>query len=191
MSVVDWPHHLLSLDDWAELPETPEFQVEVVEGVLLVSPRPLWFHQRAVTRLGYLLDARLPAEFGAFSEVEVVIHESPLTVRVPDVVVAPSKLVDAETARLGAENVRLVIEVLSEGTRRTDRVMKFSEYSEVGIEHYWIVDLDDPVSMITYRLVEGEYENFGEHSGAAELDFEGTPITIDLNALTTPRAQRL
>ncbi|MFD9892045.1 Uma2 family endonuclease [Amycolatopsis sp. NPDC059027] len=191
MSVVDWPHHLLSLDDWAELPETPEFQVEVVEGVLLVSPRPLSFHQRAVTRLGYLVDQQLPAAFSALSEVEVVIDKMPLTVRVPDVMVAPAGLVETNPARFAANDVHLVIEVLSEGTRRTDRVMKFSEYSEVGIEHYWIVDLDDPVSMITYRLVEGEYENFGEHSGAAELDFEGTPITIDLNALTTPRAQRL
>ncbi|GAA4542858.1 Uma2 family endonuclease [Amycolatopsis samaneae] len=191
MSVVDWPHRFLTLEDWAELPETPEFQVEVVEGVLVVSPRPLWFHQRAVTRLGYLLDDLLPAEFGAFSEVEVVIHESPVTVRVPDVVVAPSRLVDEDTARLGADDVSLVIEVLSEGTRRTDRVTKFSEYSEVGIEHYWIVDLDDPVSMITYRLIDGEYENFGEHSGVAELDFAGTPVTIDLDALTSARAQRL
>ncbi|MEU7787083.1 hypothetical protein [Amycolatopsis sp. NPDC049159] len=45
-----------------------------------------------------------------------------------------------------------VVEVLSEGTRRTDQVTKFS--------------------------------------GVAELDFAGTPLTLDLNALTTRRAQR-
>lgn len=49
MSVMEWPHHLLSLEDWIDLPETPEHQVEVVEGVLVVAPRPLPFHQRAVT----------------------------------------------------------------------------------------------------------------------------------------------
>ncbi|WP_318531875.1 Uma2 family endonuclease [Amycolatopsis eburnea] len=82
------------------------------------------------------------------------------------------------------------VEVLSEGTRRTDQVTKFSEYAEAGIEHYWIVDLDSPVSLITYRLIDGDYENFGEFSGVAELDFAGTPLTIDLDALTTRRAQR-
>ncbi|WP_233598647.1 MULTISPECIES: Uma2 family endonuclease [unclassified Amycolatopsis] len=69
-------------------------------------------------------------------------------------------------------------------------VTKFSEYAEVGIEHYWIVDLEDPASMTTYRPIDGEYENFGEHTGKASLDFDGTPLTFDLDALTTRHAQR-
>jgi Uma2 family endonuclease len=190
MSVMEWPHDLLSLDDWINLPETPEYQVEVVEGVLVVAPRPMSFHQSAVTRLGYLINEQLADEYWALSEVEVVVSEAPLTVRSPDVVAAPSSLVETNPARLDAGDVRLVVEVLSEGTRRTDQVTKFSEYAEAGIEHYWIVDLDAPVSMITYRLIEGEYENFGEFSGVAELQFAGSSLTIDLNALTTRRAQR-
>ncbi|WP_199191574.1 Uma2 family endonuclease [Amycolatopsis sp. CA-126428] len=190
MSVMEWPHHLLSLDDWTELPETREFHVEVVEGVLAVSPRPLLAHQWAVTRLGYWLNERLPAEYSAWSEVEVVIAETPLTVRVPDVVVARTKVMETNPARLQAGDVRMVVEVLSEGSRRTDRVTKFSEYAEAGIDHYWIVDLDPPISMVTYQLVDEDYEDFGEQSGVAELEFAGAELTIDLNALTTPRAQR-
>jgi Uma2 family endonuclease len=190
MSVMDWPHHLLSLDDWTELPETTEFHVEVVEGVLLVSPRPLSFPQRAVTRLGYWLDEQLPGKLSALSEVEMVVAEVPLTVRTPDVVVVPAAQVETNPARYDAADVKLAVEVLSEGSRRTDRVTKFSEYAEAGIEHYWIVDLDSPNSMITYRLIEGEYENFGEFSGIAGLEFAGSSLTIDLNALTTRRAQQ-
>ncbi|MFK0246776.1 Uma2 family endonuclease [Amycolatopsis azurea] len=133
------------------------------------------------------LDERL-TELAAFAGVELLLAEKPLTIRVPDVLVAsPSPL---DVPRLGAEDVSLVIEVLSEGTVRTDRVTKFSEYAEVGIEHYWIVDLDDPASMVTYRLVDGEYENFGEHTGKVSFDFDGTPLTLDLDALTTRHAQR-
>lgn len=132
----------------------------------------------------------MPDDYFALHAVEVVLFEAPLTVRVPDVVVAPDSLVQANPPRLAAGDVRLVVEVLSEGTRRTDQVTKFSEYAEAGIEHYWIVDLDSPVSLITYRLIDGDYENFGEFSGVAELDFAGTPLTIDLDALTTRRAQR-
>ncbi|WP_326956337.1 Uma2 family endonuclease [Amycolatopsis sp. NBC_01286] len=190
MSVMEWPHHLLSLEDWIDLPETPEYQVEAVEGVLVVAPRPMPFHQLALTRLGYLINEQLPDEYCALSEVEAVIAEAPLTVRVPDVLVAPAALVATNPARLDVADVQLVIEVLSEGTRRTDQVTKFSEYAEAGIEHYWIVDLDPPISMITYRLVDEDYENFGEQSGIAELDFGGHALTIDLNALTTRRAQR-
>ncbi len=187
---MEWPHDLLSLDDWINLPETPEHQVEVVEGVLVVAPRPMPFHQSAVTRLGYLINEKLADEYWALSEVEIVLSEAPLTVRSPDVVVVPSSLVETNPPRFHTGDVRLVVEVLSEGTRRTDQVTKFSEYAEAGIEHYWIVDLDSPVTLITYRLIEGDYENFGEFSGVAELDFAGTPLTLDLNALTTRRAQR-
>jgi Uma2 family endonuclease len=190
MSVMEWPHHLLSLDDWTELPETKEFHVEVVEGVLLVSPRPLSFHQRAVTRLTYWLDQQIPDEFTALQETEMVVAEVPLTVRVPDVMVVPTALVEANPARLAVGEVKLAVEVLSEGSKRTDRVTKFSEYAEAGIEHYWIVDLDPPVSMITYRLVEEDYEDFGEQSGIAKLEFAGAELTVDLNALTTRHAQR-
>ncbi len=190
MSVMDWPHDLLSLDDWINLPETPEYQVEVVEGVLLAAPRPLPFHQRVVARLAVLMDELLADDYSALNEVEMVLFATPLTVRVPDVLVAPTSLVETNPPRFDAGAVPLVVEVLSEGTRRTDQVTKFSEYAEAGIEHYWIVDLDSPVSMITYRLINGDYEHFGEFSGVAELEFAGTPLTIDLNALTTRHAQR-
>ncbi|WP_414936335.1 Uma2 family endonuclease [Amycolatopsis sp. cmx-11-51] len=190
MSVVHWPHRLLTLDDWAALPEEPDFRAEVVEGVLVLAPRPMSFHQLAVTRLGYLLNEHLPEPLMALSEAELVVAELPLTVRVPDVLVTATELVEKNLPRYAAEDVQLVIEVLSEGTGRTDRVTKFSEYAEGGIEHYWIVDLDAPASMITYRLVDGEYENFGEHTGKVSLDFDGTPLTLDLDALTTRRAQR-
>ncbi|WET79867.1 Uma2 family endonuclease [Amycolatopsis sp. QT-25] len=190
MSVVQWPHRLLTLDDWAALPEDPEHRVEVVEGVLVVSPRPLLVHQWAVTRLGFLLHDQLPAGFSAWSEAEMIIGAVPLTVRVPDVVVARTNILESSPARVPGDAARLVIEVLSEGTVRTDRVTKFSEYAEVGIEHYWIVDLEDPASMTTYRLIDGEYENFGEHTGKVSLDFDGIPLTLDLDALTTRHAQR-
>ncbi|KFU81131.1 Endonuclease, Uma2 family (restriction endonuclease fold) [Amycolatopsis lurida] len=190
MSVVQWPHRLLTLDDWAALPKDPEHRAEVVEGVLVEAPRPMSFHQLAVTRLGYLLNEQLPEALMALSEAEFIVSELPLTVRVPDVLVAATELVERNPARYAAQDLRLVIEVLSEGTVRTDRVTKFSEYAEVGIEHYWIVDLEEPASMTTYRLIDGEYENFGEHTGKVSLDFDGTPLTFDLDALTTRHAQR-
>ncbi len=80
------------------------------------------------------------------------------------------------------------MEIISPGTVRTDRVTKFSEYAEVGIEHYWIVDLNEPISLTTFRLVGEDYEDFGEHTGKTVLDLFGVPITIDLGALAAKRA---
>ncbi|QYN24359.1 Uma2 family endonuclease [Amycolatopsis sp. DSM 110486] len=191
MSALEWPHHLLTLDDWAELPETSEFHVEVVEGVLAVSPRPLVFHQRSIWRATYLLDEQLAPDFGAVNEAELLLNEAPPTVRVPDVLVAPASVLDENPARVRAEDALLVVEILPEGAKRTDQVTKHFEYADAGIEHYWIIDLDAPISMITYRLVDGDYENFGEHSGKVELDVAGMPVVLDLDALIAGRVQKL
>lgn len=191
MSALEWPHHLLTLDDWAELPETSEFHVEVVEGVLAVSPRPLSLHQLAIGCLPYVLNSQLPKELRAVPEMEMVVEASPLTVRVPDVLVGPSDVILANVPRIPAVDVSLAIEILSEGTKRTDQVTKHFEYADAGIEHYWIIDLDAPVSMITYRLVDGDYENFGEHSGKVELEVAGKTVVLDLDALTQGRVQTL
>jgi len=190
MSAINWPHRYLTFEDWAALPEFPGHQVEVVEGVLVASPRPVSFHLLAVTRLAYLINEQLPDSLMALAEAELLISERPVTVRSPDVLVTSTELVETNPARYQADELRLVVEVLSEGSRRTDRVTKFSEYAEAGIERYWIVDLDPPVSLITYGLIEEDYEDFGEQTGLAELEIAGTAVTIDLNALTTRRAQR-
>jgi len=50
----------------------------------------------------------------------------------------------------------LVVEVLSPGTARIDRMIKLSRYAEGGIGQYWIVDPAAP-SVEIYDLVEGAY----------------------------------
>ncbi len=47
------------------------------------SPRPMWFHLRSVTRLAFLLDEQLCPEMSAGAEAELLLCESPLTIRVP------------------------------------------------------------------------------------------------------------
>ncbi|MGI8309374.1 hypothetical protein [Saccharopolyspora hattusasensis] len=60
MSAVAWPDHLLSLKDWAELPEDNIHRVELVEGTLHVSPRSASDHQWALKKLTRQLDDQVP-----------------------------------------------------------------------------------------------------------------------------------
>ena len=158
MKVFEWPRELLTLPAWAGLPEISEFHLEVLEGVLSVAPRPPVLHQRIAVRLAGLLDRQSPDEWAAFHGVEMLVSAAPLTVRVPDVLVVPAAVVQENPARVDVADVLLAIEVIAEGTRRTDRVTKLFEYAEAGIGHYWIVDPGPPLRLITYRLVEGGYK---------------------------------
>ncbi len=64
---------------------------------------------------------------------------------------------------------------------------EFAEYAEEGIANYWIVDLDAPVSLLRYQLIDGEYELFGEHTGTVTVELDGNSITLDLDALAKRR----
>ena len=181
---LSWPQHPITLEDWEALPEDSANKLEVAEGMLVMSPRPLFRHQRAGMRLGTRFDEQLPQELTGLTDVEVVIAYEPLTIRAPDVIVTRTELYEDDPARCEAADVLLAVEILSVGTRRVDRVLKFSEYAEAGIPQYWIVDLDDPTSLLAYVLVDGTYELSGEHTDAAALDVAGHPVSVDLPALT-------
>ncbi|MEV0698485.1 Uma2 family endonuclease [Saccharopolyspora sp. NPDC050389] len=178
------PDRLLSLDDWAALPEDDSRSVELVEGTIRVSPRPQLDHQWALGELARQLSAQLPAHLAVLTEVEVAVFEAwPATVRVPDLVVVPVEKVREEPAFYRAADVLLAVEVLAPGSVGVDRVAKFHEYREAGIDGYWIVDLNKPVSIAAYKLLCGYYVPAVTES-ATTMHFE-TPVqlTVDPAAL--------
>ncbi len=184
MGTVAWPDHLLTLAEWDALPADTTHRVELVEGVLLVTPRPVSLHQRAMVRLTTELDRQLPYAKTALADVEVLIDAAfPATVRAPDVVVVPTAVAERNPARYEAVDVLLAVEIVSPGSGRIDRVHKLADYAAAGIAHYWIVDVDPPVSLTGYLLVDGNYELMIESAGVVEVT-SPVPIRFDLDALT-------
>jgi Uma2 family endonuclease len=185
MSVVSWPDHLLSLDDWDALPEDTSRRYEVAEGVLQVSPRPASsHHQWALVELAHQMHSQLPVPLRVLPEVETcVFADFPVTVRVPDLIVVPAAATKANPVRYPADAMQLAVEVVSPGTVRTDKITKFAEYADAGIEHYWIVDLDPPPTITVYRLIGGDYETMAETADILVVD-SPAPLHIDVTALT-------
>ncbi len=183
MSAATWPDHLLSLAEWDLLPEDTSHRYELIEGILLAAPRPASMHQRAMVRIAAELDRQLPSELTALADYEVVVDSSfPPTVRAPDVVVVPNGPAEDNPPRLLAADVVLAVEIVSPGTRRTDRVTKPAEYAEAGIPHYWLVDLDPPVTLTAHLLVDGAYEVVAEGSSTLDLTAP-VPIRLDVAGL--------
>jgi Uma2 family endonuclease len=167
-----WPDHLLTLDEWDALPVDTSRHYELVEGVLIVSPKPLPSHQRAAQRLAWWLDEQLPADLTAVIDIEITVAaEFPPIVRAPNVTIAYSKTVAADMPRLAATDVLCAIEVISPGSRRTDRLVKPIEYAEAGIPAYWTVDLEAPVSLLPHSLADGYYQPDAEVSGTFHATF--------------------
>jgi Uma2 family endonuclease len=190
MTTMTWPDHLLTLEEFEQLPEDNSRRYELQEGVLHVTPKAASLHQRVVKRLTTILDEQLPDQWEAVPDVEVVLAPTwPPTVRIPDVVIAATRLIDQNPNRLHARDVALVIEVVSPGSNRTDRVLKLHEYAKADIQNYWIVDLEDPVTLTAHRLSEGLYKT---HFDGTEVFYTGDPfeLKVDLDELVRrPRKQ--
>lgn len=187
MSLLDqWPRDLLSLADWEALPEDTSRHFELVDGVIAVNARPTPRHQRVSRRLATVLERALAPRWGAEIEIELVIDGgTPATVRAPDVVVAREGAVD-DRPRLLPGDVLAVVEVLSPGTRRTDRIAKVADYAEAGIECYLLVEPGPPTVLTELRLRDGAYEQVAEHTGTAGITLDGIDVAIDLAGMLEP-----
>jgi hypothetical protein len=96
---LSWPRHPITLEEWESLPEDSANKLEVAEGMLVMSPRPLFRHQRAGMRLGTLFDEQLPQELTGLTDIEVVIAYEPLTIRAPGVIVTRTELYEDDPVR--------------------------------------------------------------------------------------------
>jgi Uma2 family endonuclease len=184
MTVATWPNHLLTLEEFIELPEDNSHRYELQEGVLIVSPRATTFHQRVVFHLMMALRRQLPQGWGVIDDIEVVTQPGfPASVRVPDVVIADKEAVDGDLPRFDSNQVLVAVEVISPGSRQIDTLVKPHEYADAGIPHYWVIDLDEPLSRVEYHLA----GDFGYQEAPAVTGvFETSapfPIRLDLTEL--------
>lgn len=190
MTALPHPGRLLTIAEYAALPEDEHNRWELLEGQLVMTPSPLPRHNRAKLRLCAQLFHALPPGYECLDDVDIdlqqAIPSAPGTARRPDIVVAERREFDRVDDGGGvtrAEAVLLVVEVVSPGTRSTDMYAKRADYADAGIPHYWIVDLDPPTSLIACHLTPDlGYQDAGTVTGRLETN-EPFPVSIDLDAL--------
>lgn len=154
MNAQPWPDHLLTLEEFDALPEDNSRHYELQEGKLIVSPRAASLHQLVASHLIVVLYPQLPREWRVFQATEVATQRGfPSSVRVPDVVVVPKDVAKSNVPRLTPGQVLLAVEIISPGSRGMDTATKPAEYARAGIQHYWVIDLKEPVVLTEYRLV--------------------------------------
>jgi Uma2 family endonuclease len=176
---------LMTLEEYDALPEDSSARYELQEGVLVMSPRPIRPHQQVGGRLFGQVEAQLPAHLECAQDFEVVLRADSLPiVRVPDLVVVQG---DSPLKRASAADVLIAVEIISPGTRNVDLVLKAYEYSEAGIPHYWVIDIDPPVPSITVFGLGAPGDGYRESQTATgELVVtEPFPLRIDINALVS------
>ncbi|BBZ11352.1 Uma2 family endonuclease [Mycobacterium branderi] len=187
--LAEFPRDLVTLEEWDALELDEARRWELVEGGIVMTPRPRPLHQVTSRNLSQLIRAALPASLVVLQEVEITVEARfPPTVRDPDLVVVNRSVVDRNPVRVDASDVVLVVEIVSQGSRRTDRVMKAYEYAKAGIEHYWIVDLDaEPDERVLAHVLRGgTYHRVGALAGDRVRTEKPVALDFSLDELTRP-----
>ncbi|MGW5333057.1 Uma2 family endonuclease [Streptomyces bauhiniae] len=119
--------------DWPE-----GSRVEIIEGIVTVSPTPAYRHNVMAARIQRRLYSVIPEDWEIFQTLSIAVP-SRLGMFIPDLVVAPLRPPETES-HIPAALAELVVEVTSPSNARHDRVSKPAAYATAGIPLYLLVD---------------------------------------------------
>lgn len=131
-----------TLEEFWELPDPPDrLKLELIAGVLYLTPPPEYTHDNVVSRLVRLLTLYLitsPDE-GSLYVPRAAIWSSSQTHLEPDFFYISAEL-EARLAPGHRDTADLVVEVVSPGSAIYDRNTKAETYGALGVRELWLVD---------------------------------------------------
>jgi Uma2 family endonuclease len=171
----------LTYEDYCALPDDG-LRYEIIEGFLFSEPSPRRSHQQVAGNLFVILRTHV-REHGLgevfIAPFDVILDRQ--TVVVPDLVFVARQRAGVVTERAVEGAPDLIIEILSPGTARRDRVAKLNAYARWGVPHYWLVD---PLArtLEAFELVGGSYRLTAAVGGSDTFQpglFPGLVIPLD------------
>jgi Uma2 family endonuclease len=180
----------LNLAEYLNYNDGTDTCYELVNGELIPMSLGTGKHGAIIKFLERTFDAEIERMGLNWTAIQSVLGiQSPRggrwdTVRIPDVVILPleqwRELQNKEAViTLNQPVPLLIVEVVSESTKRTDYRAKKAEYSVLEISEYWIVDpLENKVTILT--LVDEWYDSL-EFTGGAQIQSKTFP-NLELTA---------
>ena len=167
-------------DQLDDLPDDGR-RYEVVDGLLVVSPPPTFWHQAVSAALLRQLSAQAPPDWLVLLELGLPLGSDG---RVPDLSVVSARAPLRPGAPLpGPEHLGLVVEVVSPSSRKTDRFAKPGEYADAGIPLFWRVETEPDLLVVAHALHDGAYERVAAVDGAGAAPAPWGPVRLDLGSI--------
>ena len=172
-----------TVEDLDKLPDDGR-RYELLNGVLIVSPRPSAVHQLAASLMTTQLTNACPDDY--YVVAEPAMQVSDLTEFDPDIVVVQRE--DVGGAKFRSPPV-LAVEIRSPSTATVDRSAKLAVYEAFGVLSYWIFDPNpDKPELTVFELRDDAYQQVAQATGSDVLRIE-RPFPVELlpAKLTIPR----
>ncbi|MGW5750304.1 Uma2 family endonuclease [Nocardia rhamnosiphila] len=179
-----WMHEPITPEEYDSWTEEQCAGIEIVDGMVAVSPSASKRHNRLARILANALDAAAGPDWNADTDFDVRLQDVPLNNRRPDVVVYRADTIDITPTR--PEHVLLVAEVVSPGSETTDRIVKVEQYARAGIAFYWRIEQAATGVPLIYTYIldpaTGSYRTGEMFTGVVEASAP-FPVKIDLGRI--------
>ena len=125
-----------SLFEFNNLETRDEKKYELIDGIVLMSPRPNYRHQEIMSRLNIEIGAYLKGKnCKVFTEAEIELNDNVL---IPDISVICG--LDNSNFQRYKKAPEIVIEIISPSSQYTDAFTKLIKYELFGVKEYWIAN---------------------------------------------------
>jgi Uma2 family endonuclease len=152
-------------EDYLRLPDDGN-RYEIIEGVLYVANAPSYEHQFTVSKtLFYLQLFTTERDLGIVLTAPFEVHLSATSRPVqPDVLFIRTEQQPAAGTQYFEGAPALIVEVISPGSIRLDRHVKFDAHERAGVAEYWLVEPKARLVEV-YIWSNGEYALSGQFTG--------------------------
>ena len=172
-----------TLEEFWQLPDSPDrSKLELIAGVLYMTPPPEHTHDDIVSRLNRVLTVHLTyiGDTGKLYAPRAAIWTSRHTYLEPDLF-----YLSAETAaRLDPkrrDTADLVVEVISPGSAIYDRNTKADTYAALGVKELWLIDDAEQTVEVRYQTGGGRFGEAKIFQGAERVESRVLP-SLDFRA---------
>ncbi len=169
--------------DYLDLPDDGN-RYEIIWGELyMMTPAPSTRHQRVSRNLEFALwNYTQKNDLGEvlYAPCDLVMKPDATPVQ-PDILFIAKDRLGIITEKNVAGVPDLLVEILSAGNPRHDRVTKFELYEQAGVAEYWIVD-PEAHAIEVFVLSQGAYAllgRFGAGEAAVSKALAGFSVAVD------------
>jgi Uma2 family endonuclease len=175
------PVKTYTLEEFWQLPDPPDrSKLELIAGVLYMTPPPEETHDHVVKRLNRILTRHLieTDDEGDLFIPRAAIWTSARTYLEPDLFYVSAELA-AQFPPKRRDTADLVVEVISPGSALYDRNKKAESYAALGVRGLWLMDEVEQTVEVRRQTGEGTFDE-GRTFGRGEFVLSAVFPTLRL-----------
>ncbi|MBV9924172.1 MAG: Uma2 family endonuclease [Acidobacteria bacterium] len=178
------PVKTYTLEEFWQLPDPPDrSKLELIDGVLYVTPPPEETHDDVVARLADILGAHRRARRyrGKIYFPRAAIWTSGRTYLEPDLFYVSDERSTGFTPN-HRDSADLVVEVISPGSAVYDRNRKAETYAALGVGELWLIDETERTVEVRRQTGAGTFDEgrtFGRGESVESAVFPGLRLQVE------------